>query len=98
MADQLSGDVAVTTSSSFVAGPPYSSAHYWNGECRAFFLGDRRIRRIGGVVGEALVVVVDLEKDPMAVGVERAKVMQVVPRSDEAQTSEKIDQRSPLPT
>src|ERR1700724_2272464 len=38
-------------------------------------LGNRRIGWIGGVVGEALVEVVDLEKDPMAVGVERAKVV-----------------------
>ena len=33
-------------------------------------LGDRRIGRVGGVVGEALVVVVDLEEHPVAVGIE----------------------------
>ena len=38
-------------------------------------LGDRRISRIRGVVGEALVEVVDLEEHPLAVGIERAKVV-----------------------
>src|ERR1700724_3209684 len=38
-------------------------------------LGDRRISWIGRVVAEALVVVVDLEKDRVAVGVKRAKIV-----------------------
>ena len=34
--------------------------------------------RLRGVVGEALVEVVDLEEDPLAVGVERSKVVLLV--------------------
>ena len=41
-------------------------------------LGDRRVSRIGGVVAEALVVVVDLEQDRVAVGVEAAKIVLLV--------------------
>src|SRR5262249_17029404 len=38
-------------------------------------LRDRRISWVGGVVREGLVVVIDLEKDPMAIRIERAKVV-----------------------
>src|ERR1700730_2420542 len=38
-------------------------------------LGDRGVGRIAGLLREALVVVVDLEEHPLAVGIERAKVV-----------------------
>jgi hypothetical protein len=41
-------------------------------------LGDRWIRWIGGVVGGGVVEVVDLEEHPVAVGIERAKVVLLV--------------------
>src|ERR1700730_4290780 len=40
--------------------------------------GDRRISWIGGVVAEALVVVVDLEQDRVAIGIEAAKIVLLV--------------------
>src|SRR5260370_40684688 len=52
-----------------------ASSVFFSQHDRDHALGDRGISWIGGVVRETFVEVVDLEKDPMAVRIERAKVV-----------------------